>query len=98
MVGKNEKITALEAHEALALLARLERSVNKSYDMTILLSAEECVKKQIPEMVLEQKDPHKCGVYHGRCPDCGSNGVDSDRHKFCPCCGKALLWKEPWTD
>lgn len=30
--------------------------------------------------------------------ECGSNGVDSDRHKFCPCCGKALLWKEPWTD
>lgn len=98
MAIKNGKINAIEAYQALGLLARLESSIKRSNDMTILLSAEECVKKQIPGMVLEQKDPHKCGVYHGRCPDCGSNGLDSDRHNFCPACGKALLWKEPWTD
>ena len=97
MAIKNGKINALAAHEALALLVRLESST-QSCDLRILVNAEWCAEKQIPEMVLEQKDPHKCGVYHGRCPDCGSNGLDSDRHNFCPACGKALLWKEPWTD
>ena len=97
MVGKNEKINELEAYEALVLLVRLECDV-KPGDMANLINAQRCAKKQIPEMVLVQKDPHKCGVYHGRCPDCGSNGVDSDRHNFCPRCGKALLWKEPWSD
>ena len=97
MVGKDEKINVLEAHGALALLVRLERDV-KTSDMANLISAQRCAKKQIPEMVLVQTDLHKCGVYRGRCPDCGNDAIDSNWYKFCPACGKALPWKEPWSD
>ena len=67
---------------------------NDCWGEDFITTAIQCVKKQIPEDVLQQQDKNKSGVYNGRCPFCKYGAIKSDTHEFCPKCGQALKWNK----
>lgn len=71
-------------------------------NISILKSAIEACKKQIPTKVKTKKcddcgkeDCGDCEDYYDRCPSCNEGlGRDSGEiFKFCPDCGQALDWE-----